>query len=77
MITSEDVNAVIIEALSRHRGGSKKYGDLDLVMDGRDFYQEAVEELLDCINYQVYQVLRLRALQDGPETGRKDKKTVF
>jgi len=63
MVTSEQINAVIQEALSRHRGGSKKYGDLDLTTDTRDFYEEAVQELLDSVNYMIYQILKLRALQ--------------
>jgi len=63
MVTSHDVRSVIDEALKRHRGGSQRYGDLNVEMDGRDFLHEAEMELLDFINYAVYQVLKLRSLR--------------
>jgi hypothetical protein len=31
--------------------GERKHGPLDLERDPRDFIQEAVEELVDCLNY--------------------------
>jgi len=63
MVTSEQIRAVVNEALERHRGGSQRYGDLNVETDERDFLYEAEMELLDFINYAVYQVLKLRALR--------------
>lgn len=57
-----NIEAVIKEALNRYDTGRLKYGDLDLSRDSRDFLIEAEQELLDCINYCVFQILRLRRL---------------
>ena len=61
---SEDIEAVIREALTRHEAGRLEYGELDLSIDQRDFILEAEKELLDCINYCVFQILRLRQLKE-------------
>jgi len=63
MVTFHDVRSVIDAALERHRGGSQRYGSLDPATDKRDFLYEAEMELLDFINYAVYQVLKLRSLR--------------
>lgn len=57
------MEAVIREALKRYEAGRKEHGQLDLDADKRDFISEAEQELLDCINYCVFQDLRLRRLK--------------
>jgi len=57
------IEAVIKEALNRYESGRRKYGELDLSRDDRDFINEAEQELLDCINYCVFQILRLRGIK--------------
>jgi len=57
------IEAVIKEALTRYDAGRCKYGELDLSRDDRDFINEAEQELLDCINYCVFQILRLRGIK--------------
>lgn len=59
----EDIEAIIKEALTRHDAGRFEYGELDLSTDKRDFIHEAEKELLDCINYCVFQILKLRRLR--------------
>lgn len=58
-----DLLEVISEALSRYEQGERDYGRLDLSSDPRDFFNEAEAELLDCINYCVFQILRLRQMR--------------
>ncbi len=58
------IEAVIREAINRYDVGRCKYGELDLSRDDRDFINEAEQELLDCINYCVFQILRLRGIKD-------------
>ncbi len=43
----------LIEMLKKERmtAGEVKHGPLDLSTDQRDFVQEAVEEVIDCLNY--------------------------
>lgn len=60
----EDIMAVIEAALSRYEQGRLEHGQLDLSTDPRDFRQEAEAELTDCINYCVFQIIRLRSLRD-------------
>lgn len=59
-IKPDTIEVVIREALIKYDNGRAKYGPLSLDTDGRDFLQEAEAELLDCINYCVFQILRLR-----------------
>lgn len=59
-IKPDTIEAVIKEALLKYDIGRAKYGPLSLYTDGLDFLQEAEAELLDCINYCVFQILRLR-----------------
>lgn len=61
--TGHDMEAVFREALNRYKAGRKEHGQLDLSTDKRDFISEAEQELLDCINYCVFQVLRLRRIK--------------
>lgn len=60
---SKDIEAIIRDALSRYDAGKAEHGELDLSTDKRDFIQEAEQELLDCINYCVFQILRLRGIK--------------
>ena len=60
---AKDIEAIIRETLTRYEKGKEEHGDLDLSTDQRDFIHEAEKELLDCINYCVFQVLRLRGLR--------------
>lgn len=57
-----DIEAVIKEAIEKYNKGRDKYGSLDLARDKRNFIHEAEQELLDCINYCVFQILRLRQI---------------
>lgn len=57
------IEGIIKEALNKHQAGKAKYGELDISTDKRDFIHEAEQELLDCINYCVFQIVRLRALR--------------
>ena len=59
----KDIEIVIREALSRYKEGKQEHGELDLSIDKRDFTLEAEKELLDCINYCVFQILKLRRLR--------------
>jgi hypothetical protein len=59
----KNIELVIREALSKYDKGRAKYGELDLSTDKRDFIHEAEKELLDCINYCVFQILRLRGIK--------------
>lgn len=60
---TEDIEAVIRQALAKYEAGRKAYGQLDLATDSRDYLYEAEAELLDCINYCCFQIIRLRSLQ--------------
>jgi len=51
---SGNYQVYINEAVSRYTGAN-----------GRDFLEEAEQELLDCINCCVYQVLRLRVIRES------------
>ena len=62
-IKQDTIEAVIKEALNRYESGRRKYGELDLSRDDRDFINEAEQELLDCINYCVFQILRMRGIK--------------
>ncbi len=63
-IGHQDLEKVIKEALARYDAGRAKYGPLDLDTDERDFIEEMEAELLDCINYAAFQILRLRKLRE-------------
>jgi len=59
---TKDIEAVIREALKRYEAGRKEHGQLDLSTDKRNFIHEAEQELLDCINYCVFQIIKLRRI---------------
>lgn len=58
----ENIQAIIKEALNKYEAGRAKHGEINLTTDKRDFTKEAIEELLDCINYCVFAIVRLRNL---------------
>jgi hypothetical protein len=60
---SYDIEGIIREALKRYEQGRLEHGQLDLSTDKRDFISEAEQELLDCINYCVFQILILRRIK--------------
>lgn len=60
---SNDIETVIREALNRYDKGRLEHGQLDLSKDKRDFIDEAIEEMLDAINYLSFQIIRLRRLK--------------
>lgn len=59
----KDIEIVIREALSQYDKGRQEHGELDLAADQRDFLSEAEKELIDCINYCAFQILKLRSLR--------------
>ncbi|MBT9165315.1 MAG: hypothetical protein DDT23_01332 [candidate division WS2 bacterium] len=59
----QDIENIIKEALSKYDKGRFNYGDLELTTDKRDFIYEAEQELLDCINYCIFQILKLRGIK--------------
>lgn len=54
----EDVDQ---EAFNRHEEGAKQYGSLKFL--GADTLQEALEEVLDLINYARYTAVKIKVLQ--------------
>jgi hypothetical protein len=54
----EDVDT---EAYARHTEGANKYGPLKFI--GADTLQEALEEVLDLINYARYTAVKIKMLQ--------------
>ena len=40
--------------------GAKKYGHENIISDDRDFTQEALEEVLDCMVYAACKLLELK-----------------
>jgi hypothetical protein len=59
----QGLKGVIKEALQRYEDGRLEHGELDLSTDKRDFIYEAAQELLDCVNYCVFQILKLRRIK--------------
>ena len=62
-LEKQDIELIIKEALKRYEKVKEDHGDLNLSIDKRDFIHEAEQELLDCINYCAFQILRLRRLR--------------
>ena len=60
---TKDIEAVIREALNRYGRGRLEHGQLDLSRDKRDFIHEAIEEMLDAINYLCFEIIRLRSIK--------------
>ena len=55
---SMEVEEVLDAAFKKYTVGIPKYGGLNL--SGRDFFEEAEQELLDAINYLAFEVIRIR-----------------
>lgn len=60
--TQEDIQKVINKALKRSTIGRRLFGAYKPKVDTRNMYEEAEQELLDCINYCVFQIIKLRSL---------------
>lgn len=60
--TQEDIQKVINKALKRSTIGRRLFGAYKPKADTRNMYEEAEQELLDCINYCVFQIIKLRSL---------------
>jgi hypothetical protein len=45
--------------------GAKKYGHENIISDDRDFTQEALEEVLDCMVYAACKLLEIKDLEKG------------
>ncbi len=54
------VCGVFDDALQKYREGEKKYGELEIMKDPRNFLAEAEAELLDMMNYVAFEILRIR-----------------
>lgn len=60
--TRNMVEAVIREALVKYDRGEIEYGQIQIDTDRRDFKNEAIEEMLDTINYLAFAIIKLRRL---------------
>ena len=47
--------------------GERKYGNENVVNDGRDFIQEALEEALDCAVYLAAKLIEIKNRKEEPE----------
>lgn len=56
----EEIKAVLGDAFDKYREGEKKYGELDIMLDPRNFLAEAEEELLDTMVYCAAEIIRIR-----------------
>ena len=55
------MNAKIIDLIrERLELGAKKYGHENIISDDRDFIQESLEEVLDCMVYASCKLLEIR-----------------
>ena len=55
------MNSKILEMINTRLGiGERKYGHENVLSDGRDFTEEAVEELLDCTVYLAAQLIEIK-----------------
>ena len=55
------MNKEIIKLINKRLDiGAKKYGKQNMVSDGRDYIQEALEEALDCSVYLAGRLLEIK-----------------
>lgn len=47
--------------------GERKYGNENVINDGRDFTQEALEEALDCAVYLAARLIEIKKIKEEPE----------
>lgn len=59
----EAIGEVVHALVSKAEAGTEKHGVLNLADDRRDFYDEAIGELQDCIWYAAFQIVKLRRAQ--------------
>jgi len=57
------VRGVLNDALTKYTEGEKKYGELNIMKDPRNFLKEAEEELLDTMVYCAFEIIRIRRLK--------------
>jgi hypothetical protein len=62
-VKPQGLKGVIKEALQRYEDGRNEHGNLALSTDKRNFLDEAIEEMLDAINYLCFQILKLRRIK--------------
>lgn len=60
--TRNMVEDVINEALVKYDRGEAEYGQIQFDTDKRDFTNEAIDEMLDTINYLAFAIIKLRRL---------------
>jgi hypothetical protein len=63
-INSKNRNMVLKMVEERYMMGEHQYGVFDPHQDKRDLYQENIEELADCINYQIFQIQKILAMKE-------------
>ena len=59
MSEADNVKDIILRASIRLAEGELKYGEFNPKTDTRDLFTEAVEECLDCINYNIFMIRKL------------------
>jgi len=67
------VCGIFDDALQKYREGEKKYGELDIMKDPRNFLAEAEAELLDMMNYVAFEILRIRKVNATLNTMIQEK----
>ncbi len=55
-----EVRSIFDDALQKYHEGEKKYGELDIMKDPRNFLAEAEAELLDTMVYCAFEISRIR-----------------
>ena len=58
-------------AAQRRKEGALKYGHLDF--ETKDLFQEVEEELLDSINYMLFQLVKFRSIKQALKNSNKLK----
>ena len=66
--TKADVEKVTRSIGDKYVVGQKKYGQLDMDTDDRDFLEEVIGELIDANAYIIHEIIRLRRIQTAIET---------
>ena len=53
--------------------GERQYGNENVINDGRDFIQEALEEALDCAVYLAAKLIEIKKRKEEPEWEEQQK----
>lgn len=61
---SQQLREVFADAILKYNKVGHVKGDIDVKTDPRDFFEEAIEELLDTLVYLGKEIARLRYLQE-------------